>query len=256
MERSGLQSLFNQTSSLNTEHIFEIPGVPKQPTASTNDNIAMVLPFPEGEVELFSFEDDRYKVFKDLQKLFPEPIAKSFRGARSYGASSNVALDCEPPIVVEQMGSYDVSVVPSYEDFKRLQNDVFDLDKGFHHLLQREYSRGYGFVVCRLREGAKFHPIGYTHPMRSDGKLFIPTKHYHNGSEKETDWDHSIYILNGNVDPSFLRQTRGLSYREESFRTTELPIRTPFKKAPACRVTRIKANEFYKANHDFLIHVH
>lgn len=215
--------------------------------------MAMVLPVPfvKGNkeiIEVVAMDGKYHNIFDKLRLLFPNLSwrGQSFGGER-FADSRNAA---PPPIEVLKVGSYDVSVVESLDDFGRLQNDVFALDPNFSSLLKREYSKGFGFVVCRLQNGAKYHPIAYVHPLREDGKLFVPTKHYHNGSESHADWDHEIYILNGNVDPNC--RYNGIGHRERGYSH----VATPIAEAKGNTLTQLKIGDSYKMNHDLIVHVH
>lgn len=212
--------------------------------SNNNNNIAMVLPYPKGNVKLYNMQDCE-DIFSKLKEYFPEPQTQNAVG---YGLKSD-SLTFNNSIKVEKIGGYDVSVVPSLDDFNRLQYDVFNLDKGFQNLLQRDYSKDYGFIVCKLRDSEKFHPIAYSHPMRSDGELFIPTKHYHNGSESNADWDHSIYILNGNININ----NKGIFSRV--FNTSSIKAITPFTTDKVHNISKIDINNRFKENYDFLVKV-
>jgi hypothetical protein len=159
---------------------------------------AMILPYPTNTLNSRIKVYDMSKhvdIFKKLKEYFPNPPIRSRSG---FGSSSYNSVGSS--IKVEKVGSYDVSIVPSLEDFDRLQDYVFKLDPNFKKVLSRDYSKDYGFIVCKIRDGEKFHPIAYSHSLREDGTFFIPTKHYHNGSESNPDWDHIIYILGGDIN--------------------------------------------------------
>ena len=43
----------------------------------------------------------------------------------------------------------------------------------------------WGFIICKLDKGAEnYHPFGYTHNILN-GKIFVPTKHYHQEPAKQ-----------------------------------------------------------------------
>lgn len=234
---------------------FELPS---NRSPQTN-NMAMILPVPstgkwvknKPMIEFYAMDGKYEEVFSKLESLFPA-YEKLQRQSFSYNAGAD-GISEDEEIEVHQVGSYDVSIVPSLDKFDYLQHDIFELDKGFQSLLKRDYNQGYAFVVCKLRNGEKFHPIAYSHPMTPDGKLFIPTKHYHNKSESGADWDHSIYILNGDVNNS-INFTPGLNYRESMLH--HQVIDTPFVQAPATKIGKLAVDWAYKNNHDLLISVH
>jgi hypothetical protein len=51
-----------------------------------------------------------------------------------------------------------------------------------------------------LKPGVKdYDPVCYSHALHSNGKLFVPTLHYHNHNGRieteSADWDHYIYSM-------------------------------------------------------------
>lgn len=175
---------------------WQAPGSQETGKRSTQGSLAsktlgaMILPVPNGKtcipVDLSGYTD----LFDDLDALFP--TLKS----QSYGSNSASLemFDSANALVVQQVGSFKVSVVPTLQDFDRLRHDVFNLDPNAKQLLGSFYRDGYGFMVCQLDAGADFHPIGYTHALFSNQELFVPTVHYHGGDTNNTDWDHEIYV--------------------------------------------------------------
>jgi hypothetical protein len=94
------------------------------------------------------------------------------------------------------VGSYKASIVPTLDDFDRLDTEVFDVDENLLPMLRRHYPYRFGFIVCQLKPGNRsYHPFAYTHDLDSCGKLFVPTRHYHPQSHGHAtaDWDHIIY---------------------------------------------------------------
>jgi hypothetical protein len=152
---------------------------------------AMILPavsFLNGSdvvpVDLTGRED----IFDTLDAAFPREM--TFGMSRSR----NAAFDT---LAVIQVGSYDVSIVPTRDDFSRLSREHFVLDPNVADLFAERYPKDFAFVVCRLRPGEKFHPIAYVSAMSSDMSLFVPAYHYHGQLEFEPDWDHTIYCAGG-----------------------------------------------------------
>jgi hypothetical protein len=84
---------------------------------------------------------------------------------------------------------------------KSLNWDHYFLDPAIVPLLENIYS-GYGFIVCRLCNGAEPHPIAYIHTLRVGGGMFVPTRH----EGHAPDWDHNIYMLgSGKFKPRIAR---------------------------------------------------
>lgn len=59
-------------------------------------------------------------------------------------------------------------------------------------LLSAHYGNGFGFIVAVFRDNEEKHPLGYVHTFNKI--FFVPTRHYHNGEEEETEahWDHEV----------------------------------------------------------------
>lgn len=188
-------------------------------------NNMMVLAVPNPTTVKFHDLSSYTDLFKDLENSFPK--ARSAMLSYSLEAGST---KYEKRIKVEQVGSYNASIVPSVADLKNLDPEYFYVDSKLIDFMEHTYGSyvNIGFVVCGLRQGNhEYHPFAYSHDIHHSNKLFIPTKHYHptdkmdvlnyglfgqfdnvakvpsNGSEKYSnfsdDWDHSIYILNDNV---------------------------------------------------------
>jgi hypothetical protein len=147
---------------------------------SNHQQAAMILPFP-----LLKKQKNRVKIldlskcstlFKRMDKLFKK---KKYRGMIMQNAIDYTFDDDETSLVVHTVGSYKASVVPNFAAFDMLQYNQFSLSPEVKNLLQQHYSTDYGFMVCILRDNADYHPFGYVHELRSDGKLFVPTRHFH-----------------------------------------------------------------------------
>jgi hypothetical protein len=72
------------------------------------------------------------------------------------------------------------------EDLKRLDESVFELSDGLRNMLEKNYSNPiFGFIICKLAEGNEnYHPFAYSHDI-TGGKVFIPTRHYHDESNQQ-----------------------------------------------------------------------
>jgi len=149
--------------------------------AASSEQTAMILPFPlikgKNRVKIMDLSNCK-SLFKKLGKLF-----KSSR--KNQGMTLDDATDyfANGAIPVHQVGSYNTSIVPNFAAFDKLQYKQFGLSPEVKALLKQYYSKSYGFVVCILRKNAEYHPFGYTHEIRSDGKLFVPTRHFHSHSD-------------------------------------------------------------------------
>jgi hypothetical protein len=165
---------------------YKVPyGVPMQFTVYSNTvkhtpsesgPSAMVLPVPliRGSNRIKFIDMSGYAdIFEDLDMMFPTMLS------RSASMSTDSAVSQTLPVM--QVGSYKASLVPNIKTFDNL-SDGFALNPGTAEVLQKYYGSGYAFVVCRLDEGTTehtYHPFAYTHEIRTDGQLFIPTRHYH-----------------------------------------------------------------------------
>jgi hypothetical protein len=133
-------------------------------------NTAMILPFPilpsvKNRFKIFPFE--RYAtVFDDVEMLFPEISAKQ-------PTSPELALP------VMNIGSYSVSIAKDIETLSKINPDTFNVSRDMISMLKQYYPKNFGFVICLLKTNAQYHPLGYVHELRQDGKLFIPTRHCH-----------------------------------------------------------------------------
>jgi hypothetical protein len=145
--------------------------------------VAMVLPLPialGGAVEFINLEGYA-DFFKDLERGFPVPAARSFGPPRPQA------------LVVERVGNFVASFVPTPADFARLDPrfrlppDVFD---------KLPIYRAYGFAVFQLHDpNAKIHPMAFAFPRRDPTRLFFPTVHVHDGAVHATaHFDHALYL--------------------------------------------------------------
>lgn len=165
-------------------------------SSSTSDGPtpAMILPavsFASGSDVIPVDLAGKTDLFEILDSAFPKKMNYALNandGSRSRGFDT---------LAVTQVGSYDVSIVPTRDDFSRLSREHFVLDTNVADLFAKRYSKNFAFVVCRLRPGEKFHPIAYVSALSSDKSLFVPTYHYHGHVETVPDWDHEVYAAGG-----------------------------------------------------------
>jgi len=133
------------------------------------------------------------RLFDMLRPLTAKPQPKFIRMANSAVPRSRGADD-EPPqmLPVEKSGSYEFTVVPSLSDFERVEASLLSNrpSPAVMKLLTTHYEeRRFSFLVCKIAAGrdAQYHPLAYTHPVNIDGKMFVPTLHYH-GEEPGRDF--------------------------------------------------------------------
>ncbi len=168
----------------------------------------MVLPVPNPESVKFINLETYKKFFADCESSFSEPRESNYL-SRSLYASASLK---ESTLPVYDVGSYHVSIVPSVNDFHRLDPDYFTIDPYIPNALQQKYDSTFGFILCKLRKGQhSYHPLAYTHQIHKDRLLFVPTYHIHpdgtyNHIDEYADWDHTIYSVKTDLDESTSRK--------------------------------------------------
>lgn len=185
----------------------------------------MILPaisFSKGsDVVPVEFRSNAESFFDLLDNTFPKPERK----VDELGGFSKGKMGRKLEVI--RVGSYDVSIVPTIQDFSLLDEEHFVLDPNLAKLFAQRYETDSAFVVCRLRHGEKFHPIAYTSSVRKDGSLFVPTYHYHgHPSETKPDWDHVIYAM-GNPLATFRMES---SFAELHSDDSKIPLVTQLTK--------------------------
>ena len=159
--------------------------------------LAMILPLPvpagskESAVtflDLHAYEN----FFVDLKSGFPEPIPQG--APRRAGVARSRGISDALPVVT--VGSFEASFVPTLADFARL-DPRFQLPPGVWSRLPQYKS--YGFAVFKLKNpGQPLHPMAFSFPKATPGKLFFPTVHIHDGQVKPTaHFDHQLYAQVG-----------------------------------------------------------
>ncbi len=158
------------------------------------EDLAMILPIPVSQpakddavsfIDLSGYTD----FFQDLDRAYPEPeYAFSLRS----NSKSVVPAVQSVPLVVQRVGSFDASFVPSIRDFGRLDAQFRLEDAVWKSLPQ--YAT-YGFAVFKLRKGSQHvHPMAFRFPTATPGQLFFPTVHIHDGKvHAEEEFDHTLY---------------------------------------------------------------
>lgn len=142
-------------------------------------NNVMILPVPFPTSVIFHNLEKYKDFFSDCKNSFYDATSSKYLSSNSYG----VEYKCESMLKVYDIGSYKVSLAHSLDDLKRVDNSVFELSKGLDQMLKKYYSNPiFGFIICKLAEGnEKYHPFAYSHNI-TDGKVFIPTRHYHDNT--------------------------------------------------------------------------
>ena len=181
-------------------------GLAYQMEFAADEDLAMILPIPvaegtaENAVKFINLEkyDD---FFKDLKKGFPEPPTKSRGLVDGFGPKSNAA----PRLVVEKVGAFEASFVPTSADFDRL-DPRFSIPRATWDKIP--LYKDYGFVVFKLAKGEKeVHPMAFSFPTRHPDKLFFPTVHIHDGEvHTKENFDHDLYCQ---VDRFLLDSLKG-----------------------------------------------
>lgn len=166
----------------------------------------MVLPVPNPEsVEFLNLSS--YKLFfRDCEKSFVRR-REEYRYDSLMVASRSAAIDeNDPPLPVHTVGSYRVSIVPTIDEFHRLNSDEFDIHHQLPDLLRSKYDASFGYLVCKLKAGSHaYHPFAYTHRLHLCNLLFVPTFHFHPGHSRHdvhADWDHNLYSIGTDLDQS------------------------------------------------------
>lgn len=150
---------------------------------SRSSKNAMILPVPAGKVEFVNL-DGVMDLMKACEALFPRRPEDMVAAAGNF--SFGAGFGSKNVLPTEKVGGYTCSVVPSLDDFDRIDQNVFVLPKNTAELLKKTYPEGYSFIVCQFGQKVSAHPIAYTHVMHSSGKLFIPTFHGHDGEKAGT----------------------------------------------------------------------
>jgi len=162
--------------------------------------VAMILPVPNPgndprHINVVDTSDDRgvssrlFDVLHPLTQKVNPTISTKSRSVKGQGGKKYD--NGESTLPVERSGSYAYTVVPKFEDFRRVHGSVLPNkpSDAVMRLLSETYTTHmFSFLVCKIAAGedAQYHPLAYTHPMMSSGaRLFVPTLHYH-GEENDT----------------------------------------------------------------------
>ena len=164
---------------------------------STLTENAMILPVPiargvgEDALEFISLEDYP-DFFDDLEALFP--------GEGNFGGGDMLGVLAAPAkLTVHRVGSFEASFVPTIADFDRL-DPRFNLSPEAWEALPQV--QDYGFAVFQLvaGEARHVHPMAFSFPTRSPGRIVFPTIHVHDGEvHEQADFDHLLFCQHGEL---------------------------------------------------------
>lgn len=171
------------------------------------DDNCMILPVPNPGTVTFVNLSKYAKLFDDLEANFYKSRRSSMNMYASLTRSASIGDSLERPrLVVHDVGAYSASIVPTVDDFDRIDTTHFTLPDDLERILRTTYDGQFGYIVCKLKKGKhSYHPFAYSHMKHSSNLLFIPTLHYHPhgyGMTKaiEADWDHIIYSVATDLD--------------------------------------------------------
>lgn len=214
----------------------------------TNKGV-MVLPFPKGDCKMIDLSNYP-RLFDDLKKACPFPFI-----SKSLGLSRGFDIQTDSLLEVSQVGSYKASIVPSINDFSRLDQN-FPINADVTEFLKNNYS----YVVCRLDKENEYHPFGYIHNSFNNG-LFVPTMHYHKhtNGQSTADWDHSIFCINKKLECPFIKyrgprdfsKCKGVRFTQQENPNDLQTIK--FSKLPSiedCKTLYRYTVDGYENNHD------
>jgi len=182
--------------------------------ANANGDNFMCLPVPlkdglvpKEHIALYNFSGEgKPAKLKQMYDNFFENLNAQYERppvSRSLNSKSESSRSAPGYLEVVQVGGYKCSLARTPDDVLNLDPAVFGKPVGLNAVLQANYPHNYGFLLCAFKqaknEKKEFHPLLYTHPIAEDGKLFIPTRHYHGKgdptSKTADDWDHRIFVM-------------------------------------------------------------
>ncbi len=163
-------------------------------------DVAMILPIPtppkspENAVRFVNLKPYA-DFFDDMEAGFPV-VGEATKGQNEPASGS---MSVQPKLLVQQVGSYEASFVPSEQDFRRL-DPRFRLPASTWANLPIYHD--YGFAVFKLKAGAHtVHPMAFEFPRRDPSRLFFPTVHIHDGKVHQTaEFDHTLYCQKSLAD--------------------------------------------------------
>lgn len=175
---------------------------------------AMILPFP-GKFIDFKLNINDEKAKDSIQELFK--IAKACfpvtKGKGKSKSNKSISNSDGEYLKVEEVGSYSVSVAPAIKDLARFDPQVFKINPEVFKILEKQYPKDYGFLICQLNESKAYHPFAYIHEAVSSEITHVPTLHYHISEDDKhhkdnsvsDDWDHTVYMISQSSGDAKLR---------------------------------------------------
>lgn len=153
-------------------------------------DLAMVLPIPTvpGAPE----EAVRFISLEGCPDFF-EHLAAPFSHSGDYLSVGDEVDVLAGRLVVQDVGAYEASFVPSPGDFGRL-DPRFRLPVAIW--LEMRHYADWGFAVFKLKPTslAAVHPMAFEFPRRDPLRLFFPTLHLHGPRlERHAAFDHMLY---------------------------------------------------------------
>jgi len=183
-------------------------------------NNAMILPVPHPDSVKFHSTELCTTLFDDLDVHFVKRF-KPKGGHSLYRSNATLGMSDSSTLEIHNVGSYVVSIVPTINDFDRLDKSVFTLSSNIRSIVEHKYSATFGYLICKLKTGYNtvYEPLAYSHnTLTKNNKpyLFIPSYHHHpdpyshsimlannTGLNVVDDWSHNVYIVNLNPAAQF-----------------------------------------------------
>lgn len=185
---------------------------------NVSDNNAMVLPVPFPETVKFHDLSNYKNFFNDCADCFYLPKTKGVSRALMLNGNSDTYSFNMDSLKVIDVGSYKVSLAESLNDLHRVNKNVFDLSEGLADILKKNYSNSnFGFIICKLAKGNEsYHPFAYSHNI-FNSKIFIPTKHYHDDSNNQNEYQGMFADAYSwaNKSNDFMKKTNDDSYADD-----------------------------------------
>jgi hypothetical protein len=169
-----------------------------QMQVQTEEPTAMILPLPvqqpaqEKDVRFISLKGYT-SLFFDAARLFvPPQITRSSVATKGRETAPSASV---PPLVVQEVGDFVASFVPTIADFRRLDPRFVIQPKIWAQI--PKYA-DYGFAVFQLKtqqgQRAEVHPMAFSFATRFLNRLFFPTVHIHDGAVHASEmFDHQLY---------------------------------------------------------------
>ena len=175
---------------------------------------AMIIAVPSpSTVRIHNLSSAR-DLFTRLHSFFTPIVVEEIYYFNMKSADDEIRQPAK--LKVERVGDYNVSLVPSMADLKRVDDSYFLLSDGVIQALSI-YPSSWGFLVFGLSDESthsrKYSPFAFSHELPYPDQLYIPTLHYHEHTRVITqdskfdvmkkvirpqgvlaDWNHDIYV--------------------------------------------------------------